>query len=234
MERRIASIVVCALGLALSLASLAPAQVDPLVSACAVTIAQFPPRAGCLASMPMVARLCPDVGAVPPFDVVSFGVTALTAAGVPVVGAPVTAVELGGPVNISVGGSTTAVTGPGGAAAISVTNASGWGLIGVCVGGVVLPCRVEVRSPDTARSGLPGGCGLPTTAPSFVAGADINNPICGFVANFGAVIPGVNSMWNLNCDANVNAADIVGLLGKGGVLQHFGHGEMLMLPNTCP
>jgi hypothetical protein len=67
-----------------------------------------------------------------------------------------------------------------------------------------------------------------------VNGADINNPTCGFLAQFGAVTTGVNDGWDLNCDENVSGSDVTGILGKGGVLQYFGDTGTLGAKNACP
>ena len=222
------------LGILVLLVQPAFAQVSPVTSTVAIAIAQYPLRAACMAAVPPVARLCPDIGAAPVFDTVTFDVTALDAAGVPEVGVLVTAVETGGTVNITAGGATAAFTDAMGDAVIMVSNASGYGTIQACAGGVILPAAVEVRSPDVAKTGLPAGCTLGGIALSFVTAADLTNPVCGFFPKFGLVVPGVNSMWDLDCNGAVSASDVIGILGKGGVIQHFGHGDVLAAKSTCP
>jgi hypothetical protein len=139
--------------------------------------------------------------------------------------------ELSGTVNIASGGATTAITDSEGLATIFLAGGSGSGSVAVCAGDTPL-CPIQIRTPDVA--GTPTGCALPTSGTSFVNAADIVNPTCGFLAKFGPVTPGVNDGWDLTCDGSVNALDVTGVLGKGGVLQHFGHGAALGSLIGCP
>ncbi len=200
---------------------------------CNVTIVQTPSRPACLESEPEIVRLCPDPAGLPSFDAVTFDLVVLDALATPVSNSEVTAFEMSGSVNIPPGGATKDTTDLEGRASITISQASGYGLIGVCTYGVMI-CNVEVRSPDVAASAIPTGCALPTTGTSFVNGSDVTNPSCGFLARFGSVTVGENSWWDLNCDAAVNASDVLGQLAKGGVLQHFGHGGALGAKSTCP
>lgn len=201
---------------------------------CNITVAQSPARPQCLSDFaPDVVRLCPDPSQNPTLDSVTFDLVILGAVAAPIVGATVKAYEMSGSVNIAQGGSTADITDQQGRATIAVTHASGYGWIGVCAGGVLI-CEIEVRSPDVATSGIPSFCVLATSGTSFVNASDVTNPSCGFLARFGAVTPGENNWWDLNCDGAVNAPDILGHLGQGGVLQHFGHGASLGAKGTCP
>lgn len=204
----------------------------PPLSTCNLTIAQFPTRTQCLALVPPVIRLCPDAQAVPAFDALSITVRVRWAGGGPVNAALVAFSELSGTVNIATGGSTTAVTGADGLATVSLTRASGYGRVALCADGVRL-CNVEIRSPDVATTATPTGCSLPTTGTSFVNGADLLNPECGCLSQFGPVTTGVNEGWDLNCDGLVNALDVNGSLGRGGFLQHYGHGGSLGATYNC-
>jgi hypothetical protein len=159
--------------------------------------------------------------------------TILDALAAPVSGATLTAYETSGTTNIATGGSTSATTAANGKASITVSQGSGVGRIGVCAAGVLI-CEVEVRSPDAAFSALASGCNLPTTGTSVVNANDQTNPSCGFINKFGAITVGVNSSWDLDCSNIVNANDITGTLGKGGLLQHFNHGAPLGAKTTCP
>ena len=140
-------------------------------------------------------------------------------------------VEETGIVNIANGGATTAETDVAGLATVSLHGASGYGRVVLCADGVPL-CRLSVRSPDVNKGATPDLCGI-GTGMTAVNGADINNPTCGFLANFGAVTVGVNDGWDLNCDNNVNGSDVTGSLGKGGVLQYFGDTGTLGAKNGC-
>ncbi len=214
-------------------ASLAGVPFRPFCT-CNVTVVQNPPRPQCLDNFaPDVVRLCPDPAQSPAFDTVTFDLVILSAFADPLYGMPCSAYEASGTVNIAPGGSTTDVTDANGRASITVSLASGYGRIAACSYGVPI-CEIEVRSPDVATSGVPSLCTLPTTGSSFVNASDVTNPSCGFLARFGAVTPGENNWWDLNCDGTVNASDVLGQLAKGGVLQHFGHGAPLGAKNGCP
>jgi hypothetical protein len=206
---------------------------SPANSTCTITVAQNPARPGCLAGPVPIVRLCPTVGGVPPFDDVKFDLIVMDDAAVPapIVGAMVTVYETSGSVNLVAPAPVATVA--GGVASITVKAGGGSGRINVCVDGVTF-CGVIVRSPDVAGGALCATCPLPTAGASFVAANDVNNPCCGFFSKFGVVVPGVNDAWDLNCDNFVNASDILGNLGKGGLLQHFGHGGPLGPKSTCP
>lgn len=203
-------------------------------STCQVSIVQSPVRSQCINNFtPDVVRLCPST-ATQLFDTVTFNLTILDALGAPVTNASVSAYETAGIVNIATGGSTTASTNALGKASITVSQGSGYGRVGVCVAGVLI-CEVEVRSPDVAAGGLPGQCAvLPTGGTSFVNASDFTNTSCGFGAKFGPVTVGTNNAWDLDCSNSVNANDVLGTLGKGGMNQHFGHGAPLGAKTTCP
>ncbi|MFN0151141.1 MAG: hypothetical protein ACKVU1_10615 [bacterium] len=209
----------------------------PPLCTCTVTITQFPTRAQCISSWePDVVRLTPaGSNATPQFDRVSITVRARNSLNNPVVSALVAFHEANpsdaNRVNIANGGSTTAFTDATGLATVSLTAASGSGVVWLCADGIQL-CALDVRSPDVTKSSAPTLCGLGTSA-SSVSGGDITNPACGFLAGFGPVTAGVNDGFDLNCDHNVNGVDINGLLGNGGVLQYFGDTGTLGVKNTC-
>ena len=207
----------------------------PGTSTCTVTVTQFPIRPACMSNWePDVVRLTPaGSAAVPLFDLVSVTVRVRNANYQVIPNAVVSfseqepALEL----NISNGGSTTALTDSEGLATISLSGAAGFGLVALCADGVPL-CALQVRSPDIGKSGGPAGCGLGTVS-SSVSGFDINDPACGFLVHFGPVVVGDNDGFDLNCDWSVNGADITGSLGKGGVLQYFGDTGTLGDQNPC-
>jgi hypothetical protein len=205
----------------------------PPYSTCTVSIVQNPVRTQCIDGFaPDVVRLCPSAQS-PVFDSVTFDLTILNALADPDSGVMITAYESSGLLNIATGGSTADTTDGKGKASISVTRASGYGRLGVCADGVLV-CEVEVRSPDVSISALPAGCALPTTGTSFVNSNDLTNPSCGFFVKFGAVTVGTNSSWDLDCSNVVNASDLLGTVGKGGVIQHWNHGAPLGSRTTCP
>lgn len=205
----------------------------PPFSTCAIVITQSPSRTQCIDNFePDVVRLCPSTGS-PQFDRVRFDATIRDWTGIPVTGAVLTAYETAGIVNIAAGGSTTDTTDAEGRGSIEVVAAGGYGRIALCASGVFIR-EIQVRSPDVAQTTLPSGCRLPTQGTSWVSASDKTNPSCGFTANFGAVTTGVNDSWDLNCDGVVNASDAQGMLGKGGFLQHYGHGGILGARSACP
>ncbi len=209
----------------------------PPLCTCTVTIAQFPTRAQCISSWePDVVRLTPaGSNATPQFDRVSITARVRNAVNAPITNALLVFSEADQPdakrVNIATGGSTTALTDATGLATVSLTAASGSGSVWLCADGIPL-CALNVRSPDVTKVSTPTLCGLGTAA-SSVSGSDITNPACGFLAGFGPVTAGVNDGFDLNCDHNVNGADINGLLGMGGVLQYFGDTGTLGVKNSC-
>lgn len=207
---------------------------DPGNSTCSYVITQNPARPSCLASTPDVIRLCPGGDA----DIVTFNLTVLDAAGAPCAGTVVRPLAGSGTLNLATGGYTTAVTDAMGNATISVSAGSGCGVLSLCAddgSGTPIPfgCRIDARSPDVNKGSTPALCGLSTNM-SCIAGSDITNPLCGFVVGFGAVTPGVNNCWDLNCDNSVSGPDITGTLGKGGVIQHAGHCGTLGPLESCP
>lgn len=218
--------------------SMCPAIVEaafpyPPLCTCTVTITQFPPRPACIASFePDVVRLTPAGStATPAADQAMVTVRVRDANNTVIANAIVELVEEAGTVNIADGGAPWAETDPFGLATVFLSGASGSGRIVLCADGVPL-CRLSVRSPDVAKGATPELCGIGTGA-SAVNGSDINNPVCGFLAKFGAVTPGINDGWDLNCDENVNGSDVIGILGKGGVLQYFGDTGTLGAKNAC-
>ncbi len=204
----------------------------PPYCTCTLSVSQIPPRPQCLALTPAVLRLCPDAAAAPAFDALSITVRVRGAVNTPIPSAFVTFSERSGTVNIATGGSTTALTTAQGLATVSLTRASGSGRVALCADGIEL-CSVQVRSPDVSSTAIPSGCTLPVAGTSFVNGAEILNPACGYLSQFGPVTTGVNDAWDLNCDGFVNPIDVIGALGKGGLLQHFGHGGVLGNKNIC-
>jgi hypothetical protein len=208
---------------------------DPANSTCTYVITQNPARPVCISGFaPDVIRLCPGGD----WDVVTFNLTVRDAGGAPCVGTTVKPFTASGPLNLATGGYTMAVTDAMGNASLSVSAGSGCGILSICAddgSGVAVPfgCRLEARSPDVNKGSTPLLCGL-STSMSCVQGADVTNPACGFLVSFGSVTPGVNNCWDLNCDNNVNAADITGTLGKGGVTQHAGHCGTLGPQELCP
>jgi len=157
---------------------------------------------------------------------VTFSIVARDANGV-LAGIPVKAAAVSGTLRVIPTATTSTITAGDGSATIVVTGGSGCGRLAVCADGVVL-CTVEARSPDANRGAIPSLCGPGTcgTGGSFVNGADITNPLCGFVINFGTAIPGVNQCWDINCSGTVNGVDInaVPCVSGPGVIPHFGHG----------
>lgn len=234
MSKKLIATVGLVLGITACLASVAVAGIPfAPYSTCQISITQFPTRSQCINNFnPDVVRLCPST-ATQQFDRVTLNLTILDALAAPVSGATVTAYETSGIVNIATGGSTSATTNASGKASIQVNQASGWGKIGACVGGVFI-CEFVVRSPDVAFSNLPAGCTVPTSGTSFVNASDKTNPSCGFNVKFGVVTVGVNDSWDLDCSGIVNASDVTGTLGKGGYTQHVGHGAPLGAKSTCP
>ncbi len=232
------------LGIVVSLLGLpcvAAAQPDPAMSTCNVVIIQGPcPSAACLAAGGPVARLCP----LGDWDKIEFRGVVRDAAAVPLAGILVKPVEVGAStLNLATGGFTTVLTNALGEFLITVGAGSGCGRVGVCVGGPLAPiflnCSAIVRSPDVAGGPIPATCPLPTGVNSFVNASDITNGACGYIVKFGLVVPGFNDCYDLNCNGVVNASDINGTLCppfglNGGVLQHFGHGGLLGMRNTCP
>ena len=226
-----------ALGVIAASITAAPALADlpyPNLSSCTISITQFPPRPACINdSEPDVIRLTPAGStASPVFDRASITVRVRDMLGSPVQGALVGFSELSGIVNIANGGSTTAITDDTGLATISIHAGSGFGRVALCADGVQL-CNLQVRSPDVARATTPALCGLGTASTS-VTGADLTNPLCGYLVSFGVVTPGINDGYDLSCDGAVSGADINGQLGKGGVLQYFGDLGTLGGYNACP
>jgi hypothetical protein len=209
----------------------------PATSTCTISVTQYASRPACISNWePDVIRLTPaGSNAVPPADRASISVRVRDQTGTPVSGAVVRLSERyqGGLIylNISNGGSTTAVTDTEGLATVELHAASGNGIVDLCADGVAL-CSVQVRAPDVVRGGTVALCGLGTGA-SAVAGADITNPACGFLIHWGAVTVGVNEGFDMNCDRNVSGPDITGQLGKGGVLQYFGDTGTLGSLNAC-
>lgn len=140
--------------------------------------------------------------------------------------------EQSGNVNITNGGATTAFTDAEGLATVELHGAAGYGRVALCGDGVQL-CNLLVRSPDVASGSLPTQCGI-GTATAAVSPADIVNPSCGFLINFGPVFPNGTERWDLNCDMSVNGLDVNGVLGKGGVLQYFGDTGRPGSLTACP
>lgn len=206
----------------------------PPLSTCTVTITQSPTRTACISNFdPDVVRLTPGGStALPLADAVSVTVRTRTPNNLPIPNAFVSFVEQTGTVNIPNGGSTTAITDATGLATVSLYAASGYGEVVLCADGVQLLCRLSVRSPDVNKGATLDLCGIGTSM-TAVNGADITNPVCGFIANFGAVTPGVNDAWDLDCTGTISGADVTGTLGKGGVLQYFGDTGTLGSKNLC-
>ncbi|MFN0151140.1 MAG: hypothetical protein ACKVU1_10610 [bacterium] len=205
----------------------------PPLSTCTVTITQIPTRLQCITSWePDIVRLTPAGStANPPIDRVSIAVRVRAADALPVAGAFVSFAEVAGIVNISSSGATTAITNGAGLATVLLHGASGFGEVALCADGVEL-CRLAVRSPDLNKGPSPNLCGLGTGV-SAVAGSEINNPVCGMLANFGPVTVGVNDGWDFTCDHAVSGLDINGFLGKSGILQYFGDFGTLGSKNNC-
>ncbi|MFN0151139.1 MAG: hypothetical protein ACKVU1_10605 [bacterium] len=206
----------------------------PPLCTCTVTITQFTTRLICMTSWePDVVRLTPAGSTANPLgDRAAITVRVRSATDIPVPSALVVFSEVAGIVNIANGGATTAITDAAGLATISLHAASGYGEVAVCADGIQL-CRLAVRSPDVNKGGTPELCGLGTGFTS-VNGAEINNPVCGFLTHFGPVTVGVNDGWDLNCDHNVSGSDITGLIGKGGgVLRYWGDTGTLGARNDC-
>lgn len=206
----------------------------PPVSSAEISITQNPIRPLCISSFePDVVRLTPAGStALPSSDRVRVDLVVRLCSGGSVPNALVVLSEISGNVNLAQGSNTWMIADAGGRASIELTAASGSGIIAVCADGIEM-CRFEVRSPDVAGGATPPTCPLPTGVPSFINGADITNPVCGFLAQFGPATPGINNGWDLNCDGNVNGGDTIGQLGKGGVLQYFGDSGLLGSLNSC-
>ena len=206
----------------------------PPLSTCNITITQFPSRTACIDNFdPDVVRLTPAGStALPSFDTVSITVRTRTPNNIPIPDVFLSFIEETGTVNIPTGGSTKATTDATGLGTVSLFGASGSGRVLLCADGVQL-CRLSIRSPDVNKGATPDLCGIGTST-TAVNGADINNPTCGFLAQFGAVTTGLNDGWDLNCDENVSGSDVTGILGKGGVLQYFGDTGTLGAKNACP
>ena len=207
---------------------------SPAHSDCGIAVTQAQClRPECLASVPIVLRLCPAGE----FDTAIFSLVVRDDASQPVPGIPVKAVELSGTVHISAGGATSDITDASGRATVELRRASGAGRLGICAAGVVL-CEVEIRTFDVAAGFLPAQCAFASSGPSTVNVSDVTNPVCGFLARFGLVTPGVNASWDLNCDGVVNAADVNGTLCPpcglcGSWYTHAFHGHDLSL-GSCP
>ncbi|MFN0151138.1 MAG: Ig-like domain-containing protein [bacterium] len=236
MISRTARMIAVAAALAVSASTVVSAGVPfPPLSTCAITITQFPTRLVCITSWdPDVVRLTPAGStASPVFDRVSITVRVRDALDVAVADAVVLFSEQSGIVNIANGGATTALTDAAGMATVALHAASGYGRVALCADGVPL-CELMVRSPDVNKSGHPTlGCGL-STGSSSVSGSDITNLVCGFLAHFGPVTPGVNDGWDMNCDGFVGGSDIFGgISGRGSVMQYFGDTGTLGATNDC-
>jgi len=234
MSKKLIVVMGMVLALSACLTTVATAGVPfPANSTCTITITQFPTRLQCLTSWdPDVVRLTPAGSTASPlFDRVSVVVRVRDANNAVVSNALVGFSEQSGIVNIATGGATTAMTDVNGLATVALHAASGYGRVALCADGVQL-CNVQVRSPDVNKGATPALCGLGTAA-SAVAGSDINNPVCGFIANFGAVTVGINDGWDMDCNNAVAGGDINGSLGKGGVLQYFGDSGTLGALNSC-
>ena len=190
------------------------------------SVIQNPPRPGCLSGIGVgdVVRLCPAGD----FDTLIVSITpgkCGTFADVPI--KPVE--DLSSALNIVEGGATMDTTDASGEAIIRIFSAAGYGMLELCFCEASSPFA-EARSPDVTKSASPTICG-PSLTTSFVNGADLLNPTCGFLAKFGVVTTGVNASWDLNCDGFVNGVDIV---GKGGFMTHFGHTAFVGPRTTCP
>jgi hypothetical protein len=223
---------VIALGLLCASASSAGVPFAPL-STCTITITQFPPRPICMTNWdPDVIRLTPAGStASPAFDRASVTVRVRDANNAVISNVIVTFSEQSGIVNIANLGSTAAFTNQFGLATVALHGASGYGRVALCADGVQI-CNLQVRSPDVNKGSTPMLCGL-STGTSVVAGSEIINPVCGWLANFGTVTIGVNDGWDLDCNGQVSGADVTGTLGKGGVLQYFGDSGTLGAVNFC-
>jgi hypothetical protein len=236
MTKKLLMTVGLVLGLSMLLASVAFAGIPfrPF-STCTVSIVQTGVRSQCINNFnPDVVRLTPEGStASPAMDRVTFTLKILDALAQPVNGALISVYEQTEVVNISNGGSTTATTNASGSASVSLHAAGGYGLVSVCADGVAI-CEVEIRSPDVNKGTLPSACVIPTTGATSVAGADITNGTCGFIAKFGVVTPGVNNAWDLNCDNSVSGVDITGTKGNSGVLPFFGDVGTPGAKSTCP
>ncbi len=239
MSKKLIAIVGLVMGISTCLAGAAFAGIvfGPF-STCTAVITQNPSRPSCINSFsPDVARLCPSTGAgstaSPTFDSVVYTVTLLDALGARVSGATVSIYETTGTLNIVTGGATTAISDASGNATVTLFTGSGCGLASLCAAGTKL-CDVSVRSPDNANGALSASCPAPTGGTSFVNINDQTNPACGILSKQGVVTTGVNDCWDLNCDGLVNINDTTGNLGKGGLLNHVGHGGALGAKTTCP
>ena len=208
----------------------------PPNSSCTITITQFFTRTACISLFqPDVIRLTPQgSSAVPAGDRARVDLLLRDASGTPCAGAFVTFCETSGIVNIANGGATTALSNSEGRATVFLDGGSGYGLVAITADGVAL-CSLEVRTPDVARGSLPSMCDLPTSAASYVNFADVLNPVCGVLANFGTVTPGINNGWDLSCDNNVNGVDAINCgIGKCfSFLMMFGDGGVLGARNDC-
>jgi hypothetical protein len=205
---------------------------DPGMSTCNFIVTQGCNRTQCIDNFdPDVIRLTPDPGAFPAFDIVEVLLTVRDATGALCEGVQCGFREASGIVNLHNLGATSEVTDQNGQASISLVAGSGYGLVDVCADGVAL-CQLEVRSPDVNKGSLPSACVLPTSGMTAVNAADITNGTCGFLAKFGAVTPGVNNAWDLNCDGFVNGPDI--LSTKCGAYRFFGDVGSLGALQSCP
>lgn len=230
MRPLLAALCVCALAAA-AVPTLAGPP-DPTTSSCSITVAQMPGSPPCLGAVPVITRLCP----LGDYDTVRWDLVIRDAAGVVCPGVTCSLFELPTTTQVNmVGGGPTAITNAAGQAQLSLSQCSGYGYITVCADGVVLPCRIEVRSPDCAFGPTPATCPLPTGVNSFVNVNDRTNLLCGFTANFGPVVP-ANQWWDLNCNGFVNASDVqgYGIPPAGGWKQHVTHNNFLRFRNTCP
>ena len=234
---KVIAVVSLVLALAGVLSSGADAGVPfPPFCTCTTTISQTPTATACITNFqPDVVRLTPAGTAASPFlfDRVTVSTRVRDAVGDPVVGSTVLFAERSSVVNITNGGATSAMTDAEGSATITLEAASGHGLVAVCADGVAL-CSLEVRSPDANLGPSPTlHCGIGTGFTS-VSGSDINNPLCGFLANFGLVTPGINNAWDLNCTNSVAGNDIIGgFSNRGAVLGYFGDTGTLGARNDC-
>jgi hypothetical protein len=197
---------------------------------CTISIVQFATRTGCIANNePDVVRLTPAGSTATPIaDRLLVTARLRDADGAPAVGYEVRFCEQSETVNIATTGATAATSNAEGLASVVLHGASGYGLVALTAGDDDTPlCRWEIRSADTAGGFTPSLCALPTTGSSFVNGAEVINPVCGIIANFGPVTPGVNNGWDFDCTGSVAGADITGGIGKGGILLYFGDGAAL-------
>lgn len=223
-----------ALGIALALA-IVPDGVRagvpfPPNCSCTITIVQSPTRTGCISLFePDVVRLTPAGSTATPItDRLLVTARLRDVDGAPAVGYEVRFCEQSETVNIATTGATSATSDATGLASVVLHGASGYGVVALTAGDDDTPlCRWEIRSADTAGGFTPSLCALPTTGSSFVNGAEVINPVCGILANFGPVTLGVNNGWDFDCTNSVAGADITGTVGKGGILQYFGDGAAL-------